>query len=196
VAAVGELAEGRTFPSSPPVDAPVVDKTREISRVAAEGLDWDQVMAACRPVIVSGLTSEWQALHKWSDLEFWAREHGTRLVPIELGRTETPASTGDVTLPISDFVERSLAPSTTDPVPLGPAHQALLPATAATLKQRVGYLAQHPLLDHLPALHSDVDPAVPGFGTEPLSRNVWIGTSGTITALHYDKDDNTTAVFI
>lgn len=112
------------------------------------------------------------------------------MVPVELGRSEEPQSTGDAAVTLREFVAQYLLPSIADPVPL-----RLLPGEpssqeAAQLRRRVGYLAQHPLFDQIPALLDDISPVVPGVGAKPKILNAWIGSSGTITSLHTDEDDN------
>jgi len=54
----------------------------------------------------------------------------------------------------------------------------------------VAYLAQHLLLTQIPELRGDI--AVPHYVALGCLRtvNVWMGTAGTVTALHYDEDDN------
>jgi len=57
---------------------------------------------------------------------------------------------------------------------------------------KVGYIAQHALFDQLPALRRDFrTPALCNVGPEGLQRvNAWVGTSGTVTPLHFDSYDN------
>ena len=55
----------------------------------------------------------------------------------------------------------------------------------------IAYLAQHNLFDQIPALLNDVDqsPSLCGV-TGPSMINVWLGTGGTRTPLHFDTYDN------
>jgi len=53
----------------------------------------------------------------------------------------------------------------------------------------VAYLAQHSIFEQLPELAQDIsDPEVWADGYE--RRNIWMGTRGTITPLHFDSLDN------
>lgn len=54
----------------------------------------------------------------------------------------------------------------------------------------IAYLAQHPLVDQLPALTRDILMTPRLCRSPPLHRNVWMGTGGTRTPLHYDSYDN------
>lgn len=53
------------------------------------------------------------------------------------------------------------------------------------------YMAQHALLDQIPSLAIDVEPfpRICGTKTKPLI-NIWMGTGGTRTPLHFDSYDN------
>eukprot|EP01079_Euglenida_sp_SAG-EU17-18_P009086 gene9086-1632_t len=193
------------FPCILPEDTPVVPAENAIPRVQASTLPWESLQAnqlsafappACapkpaqQPMVIEGGLSGWPALKRWCDMSTLVEEHGERMVPVELGRSEEPKSTGDAAVTMQEFAERFLLPSIADPVPLRLRPGQPSPEEAADLKKRVGYLAQHPLLDQIPALVSDVSECVPGIGAKPRTRNAWIGTSGTITSLHTDEDDN------
>jgi lysine-specific demethylase 8 len=52
----------------------------------------------------------------------------------------------------------------------------------------IAYLAQHPLLDQIPALCRDID--MNPCGVRPSNINIWMGTGGTRTPLHFDTYDN------
>lgn len=56
-----------------------------------------------------------------------------------------------------------------------------------------GYLAQHALLQQIPALRADVrtpDYCSLGGGEVPPTCNVWLGPAGTVTPLHHDPQHN------
>jgi hypothetical protein len=53
---------------------------------------------------------------------------------------------------------------------------------------RIAYLAQHPLLDQIVALYDQVE--TKPCGIEPTNVNIWMGTGGTRTPLHFDSYDN------
>ena len=61
-----------------------------------------------------------------------------------------------------------------------------------TAKCAVGYLAQHSLLDQVPALAADIcTPDYCSLGEGRLHAvNAWLGPAGTVTPLHYDPHHN------
>ena len=77
-------------------------------------------------------------------------------------------------------------------------HQLGLPTTPPPLPPAatVGYLAQHTLVDQLPGLAADFDPPPQAWCDacnkgRGISRvNVWFGSEGTVTPLHFDSYDN------
>lgn len=108
------------------------------------------------------------------------RAVGHRLVPIEIG-----CMAGGMTEKIVSFrhfVDKYLSPSADQDC------WSLSDATSPANASKIGYLAQHPLLDQIPALYSDVDrnPC----GVQPTNVNIWMGTGGTRTPLHFDSYDN------
>lgn len=62
---------------------------------------------------------------------------------------------------------------------------------AGSLQRSVAYLAQHPLIQQLPELGSDIDlkPSLCGH-LGPNHVYLWIGTGGTRTPLHFDSYSN------
>lgn len=57
----------------------------------------------------------------------------------------------------------------------------------------LAYLAQHPLLDHIPILDRDAgvpEYAMCGQADDALTRLAWIGPAGTLTPLHTDPYEN------
>ena len=58
-------------------------------------------------------SSGWDAMGRaaWRDLRFLLAEHGHRTVPIEIGRTDCPASFAERTMTLAQFVQRFLVPS-------------------------------------------------------------------------------------
>jgi len=71
-------------------------------------------------------------------------------------------------------------------LPSGEQEEGELPA------DRVGYLAQHALIEQLPSLRNDfVPPQYCALGPSGVANtNAWLGTSGTVTSLHFDSYDN------
>mmetsp|Transcript_22614 Transcript_22614/g.62771 ORF Transcript_22614/g.62771 Transcript_22614/m.62771 type:complete len:406 (+) Transcript_22614:185-1402(+) len=150
-----------------------------IPRVATgdidEALFRKQYWKADQPVIITGAMQDWEALERWRDLKWWSTAHGHRSLPLEVG------SSGDrdwheSVATMQDFVGEYLRPSNRD----GPGCE-------------VAYMAQHTLLDQIPSLRDAV--VEPGLccACSPngvMMSNVWMGTCGTKTPLHFDSYDN------
>lgn len=104
-----------------------------------------------------------------SDLNKLERAYGHRLVPVEL----------DTMIKIRGMKEeimmlRSLATSF-----LVPSSQQKKLWTLSDASSTVAYLAQHPLLDQIPALCQDI------VLSPRLCRTLWKGTGATRTPLHF-----------
>ena len=127
------------------------------------------------PVVMRGLAAHWPAVRKWADLRWWTREHGARTVPLELGEHGGGEWREELST-LGDFVAAYLAPSAR--------------ATAGEAPARVGYMAQHHLLEQLPSLMDDIE--VPdACAVGDLSKiNAWLGTKGTVSPCHFDSYDN------
>lgn len=63
-------------------------------------------------------------------------------------------------------------------------------ADATGTAPSVAYLAQHPLSDQIPELYRDIVMSPRLCRSPPSHRNVWMGTGGTRTPLHFDICDN------
>jgi hypothetical protein len=110
--------------------------------------------------------------------------HGHRLVPTELGTMMERGGMKEQIMSLRSFVTVYLAPSSQK------SHWTLEDATNnSTLP--VAYLAQHPLLDQIPELWHDIKihPRL-CCAVSPLHCNIWMGTGGTRTPLHFDSYDN------
>jgi hypothetical protein len=83
---------------------------------------------------------------------------------------------------LRSFITTYLAPSSQK------SHWTLEDATNSTLS--VAYLAQHPLLDQISELCRDIEMHPRLCASKPLHRNIWMGTGGTRTPLHFDSYDN------
>ncbi|KAK3292233.1 cupin-like domain-containing protein [Chaetomium fimeti] len=99
------------------------------------------------PLVITGLISDWPALttHPWRKPSYLLSRtfDGRRLVPIEVGRSYVDPDWGQEILPFGAFLKQHI----TDPDD---------PQTTTTTARKTGYLAQHPLLTHLPALRQDI----------------------------------------
>jgi len=96
---------------------------------------------------------------------------GPRTVPVELGRKYTDNSWTQQLLTVEQFVSRYMKGTST----------------------QTGYLAQHQLLDQVPALGQDIvtpDYCYTGEGEGEPDVNVWIGPGGTVSPAHTDKKHN------
>jgi len=132
-------------------------------------------------VTIRGFAREWRATSRWRNLSFLSSNYGHRLIPIELGSILSKDGMKEQLVNISSFVSEYLVPSCAKGI--WTIDDAILNLSC--------YMAQHALLDQIPCLVEDVEP-VPhlcGTTTDPII-NVWMGTGGTRTPLHFDSYDN------
>ena len=119
------------------------------------------------PAVLCGAISDWRALRLWRSCEWWRARWGHRTVPLEVGLPGT-GTWREEPHTVADFVERFLGGGGGG---------------------EVAYLAQHELFNQLPSLWRDFSvPRV--LHVAPGSVNVWWGTAGTVTRLHFDSYDN------
>lgn len=153
------------------------------------------------PVVLEGTMEQghWSAPTLWKKTAFWRHGLGHRLLPVEVGTmvaevaalesgSEASAESGDDgkwyedLLTGREFLERFVIPSI----------KASAPEQEGGWEAPVGYMAQHPLCEQVAALKEGF--RVPDYcsvGTQlDKNINVWFGTHGTVTALHYDSYDN------
>mmetsp|Transcript_15134 Transcript_15134/g.33402 ORF Transcript_15134/g.33402 Transcript_15134/m.33402 type:complete len:511 (+) Transcript_15134:28-1560(+) len=126
-----------------------------------------------KPLVVEGVTTQWAARDKWTNLTFWESLY-PRLVPVEVGVGEIQEYTTLVeqVMDVRTFVRRFLEGS----------------AAAPGVPARCGYLAQHPLFAHIPQLQADFQK--PDFIPKTETVNAWVGSGGTVTRTHYDAYEN------
>ncbi|KAL7566983.1 hypothetical protein ACA910_019913 [Epithemia clementina (nom. ined.)] len=142
---------------------------------------------ASKPLVLRHFASTWPASHKWRSMRFLSQTHGHRLVPVELGSMMETARGGmmEQAMTLRHLVDRYLLPSTAR------SSWTLADATCVDRATDIAYLAQHHLLDQIPEIGQELEMAPALCGPQgPLHVNVWIGTGGTRTPLHYDSDDN------
>mmetsp|Transcript_3836 Transcript_3836/g.9847 ORF Transcript_3836/g.9847 Transcript_3836/m.9847 type:complete len:435 (-) Transcript_3836:264-1568(-) len=175
--------DGRYMPSASsaqPASSVDICSSNPIPRIAVESvtskkfrkLHWKAEM----PVIITGAMKCWSAMEKWPDLSWWKSKFGHRNIPLEVGLHGDPDWREEVTT-IGSFIERHLRPSNLNDVG----------------GFSVAYLAQHTLLDQFCDLQLDVEPPELCGECSPdgvAMVNVWMGTSGTKTPLHFDSYDN------
>ena len=120
---------------------------------------------------LTGAMEDWPAMTAWS-VERLVRLAGPRTVPVEIGRRYTDHDWTQQLMTVESFARDFLVQK----------------------PSRVGYLAQHQLLDQVPALGEDI--VTPDYcytgeadGDEP-EVNVWIGPAGTVSPAHTDKKHN------
>ncbi|KAH6856814.1 hypothetical protein B0I37DRAFT_300275 [Chaetomium sp. MPI-CAGE-AT-0009] len=144
--------EAPSFSSHEPFTPPVTHPVRRVHDMSLEDfqthLDTREAGAlGPLPLVITGLISNWPALttQPWRKPSYLLSRTfgGRRLVPVEVGRSYVDAGWGQKILPFGTFIEQHI----TDPPAADP---------QTTTKQKTGYLAQHPLLTHLPALREDI----------------------------------------
>ncbi|GAX27868.1 hypothetical protein FisN_13Hh020 [Fistulifera solaris] len=142
-----------------------------------------------RPLVLRNFANGWSALTAWNDLEgVFGQVHGHRQIPVERGSmlaTKDGKSMREEIVSLRNLLHaiRSASEKVENEVwSLQEAQQH----SASTM-----YLAQHPLLEQIPALKEFVDVSPLLCGTQgPTHTNVWLGSAGTRTPLHYDSYDN------
>lgn len=161
-------SSGLSQPISYPVAETTADPTEFVQTLSTE----------TRPVVRRCFARTWKAVIKWRDIDVLVRHHGHRLVPIEVGSMDNGMK--EELVSFRTFVSSFLSPSSKSNC------TSLQSATDKSTK--IAYLAQHPLLDQIPCLYDDV-PRQP-YGLAPTNVNIWMGTGGTRTPLHFDSYDN------
>lgn len=168
-----------TEPFTPPVTRPIQPSPNH------DILTFTTHLSSPRPppLLLPDLVSHWPALttNPWSHPSYLLSRtlSGRRLVPVEIGRSYVDAAWSQQLLPFREFLETYIT-------------------SPSSSQQPKGYLAQHPLLTHIPSLRRDV--AIPDLcyaaagdddedDAEP-QLNAWFGPAGTITPLHTDPHEN------
>ncbi|KAK3287052.1 hypothetical protein CYMTET_5413 [Cymbomonas tetramitiformis] len=139
------------------------------------------------PVVLRGCMQEWPALTRWCDNEYLQRVAGDRTVPVELGDTYLAQGHSRRLMLMKDFISQYMRA----PVRLQRATRSEDGTDVSPPSTPVAYLAQHTLLDQVPALRRDI--CIPTYcqvSGEIRSINAWFGPGGTVTPLHFDPTHN------
>ena len=128
-----------------------------------------------RPTKLLDCLTDWPAVRPgprhWTPARL-VRLAGHRTVPVEIGRNYTDHGWTQRLMTVRQFADQYLAP-------LAPSQP--------------GYLAQHRLLEQVPALAQDIitpDYCYTGESEQEPEVNVWIGPAGTVSPAHTDKKEN------
>lgn len=117
-------------------------------------------------------------MQRWQAASYWARTAGARTVPVEVGSHYLAEGWGTQLLCVADVLRAMLDEEMHD----GCNNENKIPGAQppAQAKRPIKYLAQHALLDQVPALHNDV--VVPDYCClgHLESVNAWIGPAGTV----------------
>ncbi|KAH8810896.1 hypothetical protein F5884DRAFT_780720 [Xylogone sp. PMI_703] len=190
-----------SFPQHSVLVPPVVNPVQKVSSLSFtkfEGHMWNpkSLDIGPEPLIIKDALKDWPARHErsWSNPAYLMELTigGSRLVPIETGRTYVDEGWGQKIVPFKEFMERHVL---VDP---------------NSIDGTMGYLAQHNLFAQLPILRNDIlipdycwaDAPPPHYSSpqaeshskipkldEPL-LNAWFGPGGTISPLHTDPYHN------
>lgn len=160
---------------------PLRHPIQEMSNIPSFEKFKESFFSTSTPVVLRGFATGWAAVTKWNDLNCFVRRHGSRLVPVELG-SMLSGTLEEKLMTMRDFAENYLIPSSAKVWTL---------EDCRTRSSEVGYMAQHPLLDQIQVLKADIDESPTLCGPAgPQHINVWLGTGGTRTPLHFDSYDN------
>jgi hypothetical protein len=133
--------------------------------------------------VFRGFARDWKATQKWRNLHQLVQEHGHRIIPVELGSMMKESGMKETLMSLRHFVGRFLIPSS--------AKKCWSLADAQEQAHSIAYLAQHSLLSQVSALGEDVERSPRLCGVQgPSQINVWMGTGGTRSPLHFDSYDN------
>lgn len=135
-------------------------------------IQFAQFFKSDEPLVIRKLAESWPALQKWSNPSFWINQHGHRIVPIERTSKTEPMQESFVT--IAEIIH-------------------MMNNESKSEMQHCVYMAQHPLLDYIPVLQNDIrHPSYMNVADKVKADlvNVWMGSRGTGTKLHFDSADN------
>jgi hypothetical protein len=100
-----------------------------------------------KPVVITGAVSGWPALRRWRDPRYLRTLAGHRTIPVEVGRDYRRASWRQRLMLLRHFQEQHMGEA----------------GAAAVRRGAVAYMAQHDLIEQVPALLADI--ATPDYTT-------------------------------
>jgi lysine-specific demethylase 8 len=163
---------------SRPISNPVMEANPDISYDEFK----KKFVSKSTPVVLRGVASDWKGVTDWRSLSSFAGSIGHRLVPIELG-SMMQGTMQEKVVSFRSFSDDYLAMSSE--------RKCWNLQDALDNVGKVAYMAQHPLLDQIPALRDAVVENPPLCGPDgPSNVYFWLGTGGTRTPLHFDSYDN------
>ena len=151
-------------------------------------------MAPGAPAVIKGLARAWPAFTKWRDPTYLRAVAGARTVPVETGEHYLHETHARELVTLDAFLDEHLDREGND---AGNDNARL--DDAQKKKRKMGYLAQHALLDQIPALGRDV--LVPDYCAltllerreargEGAATRAWLGPKGTVSPTHRDPTHN------
>ena len=163
------------------IDSPLIDKNSLIQTVDINDIDLIQFITNHfndnQPVLIKNMISNWAAIKKWKDLNYFIEKAGFRSVPVEIGKVYTDNNWTQKVMPFHEFISNYLLSNNNDN------------------NDKTGYLAQHLLFEQIKCFNSDFE--IPDFvhcGKSDFDINgdinCWFGPKGTITPIHYDPKHN------
>jgi hypothetical protein len=146
-------------------------------RLSLEELQAEYVLPA-RPVIITGVLDDWPAMKRWRP-------------PSELGKRGGKALAPLISMPKSRF-RRYWRPTDTE----GPTLLSAVDTPFDECIERVfspdgcAYIHHFPLLSAAPQLAEDFSHPFPGLDRSDTPVTFWIGSSGSLSSLHFDLGHN------
>lgn len=212
-AAVAAAAAPIPALACPPV-LPTSELASPLARLTLPSLQMFEraCMAARVPAIIEGAMDSWPCIadpdRRWSNLAYLRRMCGRRTVPVEIGGNYLSEDWSQQLMTMDEFMQQHILKQGEEDkeTPTGEAEQTGAAAagrsSAPAPPRPIGYLAQHRLLEQVPALRNDL--LVPDYcllscpGPDadadadpgPPQVMAWFGPGGTVSPLHTDPTHN------
>jgi hypothetical protein len=135
-----------------------------------------EYLSGTEPVLVSDGLEDWPATRRWSPTFLAAAAHGNIDVAVSLTGSFRYTPDGGALDADSQFIVRG--------IPFKDAADRILDEAAGSPKY---YISQQDVRAKLPELLPDL--CFPRVG-EPARINLWFGSAGTVTPLHFDTSNN------